>query len=112
MQRRTLYIPPHTYPNLNQMALDNIIISIYLLHGKPRLECKKLEKVKLPYMPMTKSKFSLTTLLGLSSIIKMILTIRIYVLTSFSIISNKKKWWLWRSEEAWSFLSATLLLDP
>ena len=43
MQRRTLYIPPHTYTTLNQMVLDNVITSTYLLHGKPRIKGKGSE---------------------------------------------------------------------
>ncbi|KAI8977371.1 hypothetical protein BDF20DRAFT_563048 [Mycotypha africana] len=43
MQRGTLYIPSHTYTTLNQMALDNVISSTYLLHGKPRMKDKGSE---------------------------------------------------------------------
>ncbi|KAG1447006.1 hypothetical protein G6F56_009395 [Rhizopus delemar] len=43
MQRRTLYIPPYTWANLEQMALDNIISSTYLLHGKPRVKSEGSE---------------------------------------------------------------------
>ncbi|KAI8636023.1 hypothetical protein BD408DRAFT_426789 [Parasitella parasitica] len=43
MQRRTLYIQPHPYTTLKQMAFDNIITSTYLLHGKPRVKCKGSE---------------------------------------------------------------------
>ncbi|KAG2230843.1 hypothetical protein INT48_003996 [Thamnidium elegans] len=43
MQKRTLYIQPHTCSNLEQMALNSIITSSYLLHGKPRIESKGSE---------------------------------------------------------------------
>ncbi|CAO3615050.1 unnamed protein product [Mucor hiemalis] len=43
IQRGTLYIPPHTYTTLNQMAFDNVITSAYLLHGKPRIKGKGSE---------------------------------------------------------------------
>lgn len=43
LQRRTLYIPPHAYTTLNQMALNNVITSTYLLHGKPRIKGKESE---------------------------------------------------------------------
>ncbi|KAI8877739.1 hypothetical protein K501DRAFT_229779 [Backusella circina FSU 941] len=43
MQSGTLYIPPHAYTTLNQMALDNVITSTYLLHGKPRIKGKGSE---------------------------------------------------------------------
>ncbi|KAG2206147.1 hypothetical protein INT47_003796 [Mucor saturninus] len=33
IQRRTLYILPHEYTRLNEMALDNVIRSTYLIHG-------------------------------------------------------------------------------
>ncbi|KAG2206123.1 hypothetical protein INT47_003772 [Mucor saturninus] len=43
IQRRTLYLPPHGYTTLNEMALDNVIRSTYLLHGKPRINTKQSE---------------------------------------------------------------------
>ncbi|KAI8051807.1 hypothetical protein BDF21DRAFT_177271 [Thamnidium elegans] len=43
MQKRTLYIQPHTCSNLEQMALNSIITSSYLLHGKPRIKSKGSE---------------------------------------------------------------------
>ncbi|KAI8348669.1 hypothetical protein BD560DRAFT_410674 [Blakeslea trispora] len=43
IQRRTLYVPPHTYSTLDQMAPNNVITSTYLLHGKPRIKSKESE---------------------------------------------------------------------
>ena len=43
MQKRTLYIQPHTSTTLDQMALNNIITPTYLLHGKPRIKSKGSE---------------------------------------------------------------------
>jgi hypothetical protein len=43
VQKRTLYIQPHTCTTLEQMALNNIITSTYLLHGKSRIKSKGSE---------------------------------------------------------------------
>lgn len=43
-QRRVLYMPPHSYTTMNEMALNNVITSTYLLDSRPRI------KDKLPYL--------------------------------------------------------------
>ncbi|KAI8083968.1 uncharacterized protein B0P05DRAFT_570386 [Gilbertella persicaria] len=43
MQKRILYIQPNTSATLEQIALNNIITSTYLLHGRPRIKSKGSE---------------------------------------------------------------------
>lgn len=60
LQSRKLYILLHKYVTLNQITLNNVITSSYLLHNKPRIKSKesKLSQVT------TKFIMSLTILIG------------------------------------------------